>query len=62
MKIVEVIIYQVEMRMKTPFTTSFGTMQNKRFFVLEVRDESGVVGWGEGVAFEEPSYTEETVL
>jgi o-succinylbenzoate synthase len=61
MKIVEVIIYQVEMRMKTPFTTSFGTMQNKRFLVLEVTDESGVVGWGEGVAFEEPSYTEETL-
>ena len=61
MKIVEVIIYQVEMRMKTPFTTSFGTMQNKRFLVLEVRDESGVIGWGEGVAFETPSYTEETL-
>ena len=61
MKIVEVIIYEVEMRMKTPFTTSLGTMQNKRFLVLEVKDESGVVGWGEGVAFEEPSYTEETL-
>ena len=61
MKIVEVIIYQVEMRMKTPFTTSLGTMQNKRFLVLEVKDESGIVGWGEGVAFEEPSYTEETL-
>ena len=61
MKIEEVIIYQVEMRMKTPFTTSFGTMQNKRFLVLEVRDESGVIGWGEGVAFETPSYTEETL-
>ena len=61
MKIVEVIINQVEMRMKTPFTTSLGTMQNKRFLVLEVKDELGVIGWGEGVAFEEPSYTEETL-
>ena len=58
---IEVTIYEVEMRMKMPFTTSFGTMQNKRFLVLEAKDESGVIGWGEGVAFEEPSYTEETL-
>lgn len=49
------------MRMKQPFTTSFGTVQNKRFLVVEVVDESGIVGWGEGVAFEAPSYTEETM-
>ena len=61
MKIVEIIIYQVEMRMKNPFTTSLGTMQNKRFLILELKDQSGLVGWGEGVAFEEPSYTEETL-
>jgi o-succinylbenzoate synthase len=60
MKLVEVTIYQVEMKMKTPFTTSLGTMQNKRFIVLEAKDETGIVGWGEGVAFEEPTYTEET--
>ena len=60
MKIVEVALHELNMRMKTPFTTSLGTMQNKRVLVLEVKDESGVIGWGEGVAFEEPSYTEET--
>lgn len=60
MKLVEVILYEVEMNMKTPFTTSLGTMQNKKFIVLEAKDEAGTVGWGEGVAFEEPSYTEET--
>lgn len=60
MKLVEVTIHELIMRMKTPFTTSLGTMQNKRFLVLEAKDESGLVGWGEGVAFEEPSYTEET--
>lgn len=61
MKLVEVTIYQLEMCMKTPFTTSLGTMQNKRFLVIKAKDESGVIGWGEGVAFEEPSYTEETL-
>ena len=60
MKLVEVTLYEVEMKMKTPFTTSLGTMQNKKFIVLEAKDEAGVIGWGEGVAFEEPSYTEET--
>lgn len=61
MKLIEVTIHQVEMKMKSPFSTSFGTMQNKRFLVLEAKDESGAIGWGEGVAFEEPSYTEETM-
>ncbi|ATP42089.1 o-succinylbenzoate synthase [Solibacillus sp. R5-41] len=61
MKLVEVIIYQLEMCMKTPFTTSLGTMQNKRFIVIKAKDETGAIGWGEGVAFEEPSYTEETL-
>lgn len=60
MKLVEVSIYQVEMKMKTPFATSLGTIHNKRFIVLEAKDDSGVIGWGEGVAFEEPTYTEET--
>lgn len=61
MRLNEVTIYIVEMRMKHPFKTSFGTVQNKRFLVIEALDASGVVGWGEGVAFEAPSYTEETM-
>lgn len=61
MKIVEVIIYTMEMRMKSSFTTSFGTMQNKKFLLIEAIDESGHIGWGEGVAFDAPWYTEETV-
>ena len=60
MKLVEVTMHELVMKMKTPFTTSLGSMQDKRFLVVEAKDESGVVGWGEGVAFEEPSYTEET--
>lgn len=61
MRLKQVTIYIVEMCMKYPFATSFGTMQNKRFLVIEAEDESGVIGWGEGVAFEAPSYTEETM-
>lgn len=61
MKVKQVTIYIVEMQMKSPFKTSFGMVHTKRFLVLEVADENGVVGWGEGVAFEAPSYTEETM-
>ncbi|MFE6168298.1 o-succinylbenzoate synthase [Viridibacillus arvi] len=61
MKITEIKIRQLSMRMKSPFSTSFGTLQDKQFLILEAKDASGISGWGEGVAFEIPWYTEETV-
>ena len=60
MRIREVIVRKLEMNMKSPFSTSFGTMQNRQFIVIEVKDELNNVGWGEGVAFSIPWYTEET--
>ena len=61
MKIVKINVHMLEMKMKTPFSTSFGTVQNKKFYIIEAIDETGEIGWGEGVAFEAPWYTEETV-
>ena len=61
MIIKQIEIFLMEMKMKTPFSTSFGTIQNKKFYIVKVIDEGGFVGWGEGVAFEAPWYTEETV-
>ncbi|MGE7622286.1 o-succinylbenzoate synthase [Viridibacillus sp. NPDC096237] len=61
MKITEIKIRQLSMRMKSPFSTSFGTLQDKQFLILEAKDDNGLSGWGEGVAFEIPWYTEETV-
>ncbi|MGN7386577.1 o-succinylbenzoate synthase [Sporosarcina sp. SAFN-015] len=61
MRITEVTIRKMKMRMKEPFSTSFGTMQDKHFLLLEARDEIGNTGWGESVAFDAPWYTEETV-
>ena len=61
MKIIKINVHEVEMEMKSPFSTSFGTVQNKRFYLIEVINELGISGWGEGVAFEQPWYTEETV-
>ncbi|AZV42463.1 o-succinylbenzoate synthase [Peribacillus asahii] len=57
----EIILRQLKMSMLNPFTTSFGTFQDKDFLLLEVKDEHGNSGWGESVAFHSPWYNEETV-
>src|SRR5699024_192976 len=55
------IMRRLRMRLKSPFTTSFGILQNKEFFVIEANDTDGHRGFGESVAFSNPWYTEETV-
>ena len=61
MKLTEITIRHLQMKLKAPFTTSFGTFTNKDFLLLEAKDESGTVGWGESVAFHSPWYNEETL-
>lgn len=61
MIIKKITIRKMKMMMKTPFSTSFGTLQEKDFLLLEVQDELGNIGWGESVAFRAPWYTEETL-
>ena len=61
MQIKEINIRKMKMMMKKPFTTSFGTFQEKDFLLLEVKDELGNSGWGESVAFHSPWYSEETL-
>lgn len=61
MIIKEVNIRKMKMTMKSPFTTSFGTFQDKEFLLLEVKDELGNMGWGESTAFHSPWYNEETL-
>ena len=61
MKVTEVTVRTLKMRMKFPFETSFGVLQDKEFLVLEAKTADGLVGYGEGVAFTAPWYTEETV-
>jgi o-succinylbenzoate synthase len=56
-----VILRHLQMELKSPFTTSFGTFRNKEFILVEAIDEDGVSGWGESVAFSSPWYNEETV-
>lgn len=60
MHIEKIVVRHMNMTMKQPFTTSFGSVQQKRFLIVEVHDEQGNIGYGEGEAFEAPWYTEET--
>lgn len=57
----EVIVHQLRMKLNSPFKTSFGTVEEKDFFIIQAVDEDGCHGFGESVAFSEPWYTEETV-
>lgn len=57
----QVKLRRLKMMLNNPFTTSFGTIQEKEFFVTEAIDEDGNRGFGESVAFTSPWYNEETV-
>lgn len=61
MIIKEINIRKMNMTMKSPFSTSFGTFQIKEFLLLEAKDELGNTGWGESTAFHSPWYNEETL-
>ncbi|WP_342535129.1 o-succinylbenzoate synthase [Lysinibacillus sp. FSL K6-1151] len=61
MRVEKITLRHLKMPMKTPFTTSFGTVDEKELLLVEARDESGITGWGETVAFVAPWYTEETL-
>jgi o-succinylbenzoate synthase len=61
MKITNITIRHLQMKLKAPFTTSFGTFTNKDFLLLEAKDQDGTIGWGESVAFHSPWYNEETL-
>ncbi|WP_077616134.1 o-succinylbenzoate synthase [Caenibacillus caldisaponilyticus] len=57
----KIVMRKLRMRLKHPFSTSFGTVQDKHFFIIEIVDRDGIKGYGESVAFDTPWYTEETV-
>lgn len=59
MKIDEIILREIEMRLKGPFETSFATISGRRIALLEVHCD-GVSGWGEVTAAEGPFYNSET--
>ena len=54
-------LHQLKMNLNNPFRTSFGTVTDRDFYIIEVIDRDGYRGYGETVAFTSPWYTEETV-
>lgn len=59
MNIKEIKLHQILMNMKHPFTTSFGTQQDRFITIIEVVDDNGISGFGECVSGEDPLYSEE---
>ncbi|MCC4723074.1 o-succinylbenzoate synthase [Salinicoccus sp. RF5] len=59
MNIKEIKLHQLLMKMKTPFTTSFGTQQDRHITIVEAIDDTGRSGFGECVSGEDPLYSEE---
>ena len=60
MRVRELMLREVPMKLVTPFETSMDRMGSRRILLVEA-DVDGVSGWGECVAGESPSYSPETV-
>ncbi len=61
MRLRSLTLYYLKLRLKKPFTTSFGTERFRHVLLLEVQETGGEVGWGEVVADGGPWYSYETV-
>jgi O-succinylbenzoate synthase len=59
MKIESIALREIHMKLKAPFETSFGIVQNRRILLVEVVAD-GASGWGEVTAAETPAYNAET--
>ncbi|MDR0137901.1 o-succinylbenzoate synthase [Metabacillus idriensis] len=57
----EVTLHHLDMKLVTPFQSSIETVSKRESILIEVRNRSGQIGWGEVVAFSSPWYTEETI-
>jgi o-succinylbenzoate synthase len=59
MKIREITLRELRMRLRVPFETSVERNEVRRIILLEA-DVDGTIGWGECVAGETPTYSPET--
>lgn len=59
MKLEQIILREIQMKLVEPFQTSMGTTTIRRVLLVEAVVD-GVTGWGECVAGENPSYGPET--
>ncbi|NRD76241.1 o-succinylbenzoate synthase [Bacillus sp. BRMEA1] len=61
MNISNVELFVIKMPLKSPFVTHLGAVSEREGIIVKVTNQDGIAGWGEGVAFSTPWYTEETV-
>lgn len=61
MQIECIVLREVALPLRAPFTTSYGTLTERRTIVVEVHDDGGFVGYGEAAPISPPLYTEESV-
>jgi o-succinylbenzoate synthase len=61
MRIAQIRLKVISMPLKAPFHTHLGSVTEREGIIIEVIDTNGISGFGEGVAFSTPWYTEETV-
>ncbi|MBT2724599.1 o-succinylbenzoate synthase [Bacillus sp. ISL-46] len=61
MKIAAVELNVIQMPLKEPFLTHLGAVKDREGIIIKLTNSDGVSGYGEGVAFSTPWYTEETV-
>ncbi|KUP06350.1 O-succinylbenzoate synthase [Bacillus coahuilensis m2-6] len=60
MRIEQVSLRLLKMKLKQPFVTALETVNERKIILVEVKAE-GETGYGECLAFETPWYTEETI-
>jgi len=60
MRVEEITLRKLQMRLKAPFETSFGATHNRTLLLVEMRVD-GITGWSEITAMEAPLFNAETV-
>lgn len=60
-QIERMVVRTAKMQLKAPFKSGVDMIHDKPFLVVEVHTTNGIIGYGEGLAFEKPYYTEETI-
>ncbi|MTH54409.1 o-succinylbenzoate synthase [Bacillus mangrovi] len=61
MRLKKITLHLTEMELVQPFESSLERVETRESVIVEAENSDGTVGWGEGVAFSSPWYTEETV-
>ncbi|NUO63264.1 MAG: o-succinylbenzoate synthase [Gemmatimonadaceae bacterium] len=61
LRIERIELREIRLPLREPFRISSGVCAERRIALLELTDASGVAGWSECVAGEEPNYSAETI-